>query len=337
MNVATAIGRLGAWRGLALTWAGLFVAVLIGAGVLQALGPMPKAITAAPPVPLPAPVPEPVPPATTPATPPAKVGVAGPEAALLERSAVFSGAQLPRIAPDGRAPRTIYAAPAPPTSTPRIAILMSGFGLSAKESQNAIDTLPGPVSFAVSAYAGMGIPELALARAQGHELLVSLPMEPQGYPLNDAGTRSLLTGLSPAENRQNLEWALARVPGAVGVTGASDGMRGERFSDLPGAFDPVLDEIGRRGLLYVDARSGRAPDRPGLPARAISVVLDDPPARAEIEAKLVALERVARERGTAIGLAGPVRPVTVERIAAWAKTLPARGLTLVPVSSLVMP
>jgi len=56
--------------------------------------------------------------------------------------------------------------------------------------------------------------------------------------------------------------------------------------------------------------------------------------QAQREAALLDLERIAREKGSAVGLAGPLRPVTIERIAEWARTLDARGLVLVPVSAL---
>jgi hypothetical protein len=59
--------------------------------------------------------------------------------------------------------------------------------------------------------------------------------------------------------------------------------------------------------------------------------------RAEIEARLARLEAVARDRGSALGVAGLPNAVTVERLAAWATTLGSRGLVLVPVSALVTP
>ena len=64
------------------------------------------------------------------------------------------------------------------------------------------------------------------------------------------------------------------------------------------------------------------------------MVIDDPATRADIEAKLVLLERVARDHGSALGLAGPLRPTTVERIAAWTQDVEKRGYELVPVSAL---
>jgi uncharacterized protein len=244
---------------------------------------------------------------------------------------------LPRAAADGRIARVVYARPFDPADRrPRIGLVVTGLGMSDADSRNAIENLPGPVTLAFSPYANAPDPLIDLARAKGHETLISIPMEPQGYPLNDAGSRSLLTGADPAQNRQNLEWALSRIQGYVGATGAFEGMRGERFADQTSSLAQILEELGRRGLLYVDARPGRGPLQAApLPTRDVDIVVDDPPARAEIEAKLAALERLAREKGSALGLAGPLRPVTIERIAAWARSLDEKGIALAPVSAMV--
>lgn len=310
-----------------------------GAGVLQGLGPVPHQAPAPaePPHHEAAAVP-PAPETPHPASPPVpdRFLVAAPDPALLERSPTYPPAQLPRVAADGRAARTAYAAPAvpvPPNAAP-IALLVSGVGLSERDTAAAIDTLPGPVSLAVSAYATMPPATLAAARAAGHELFVSIPMEPQGYPLNDEGPHSLLSGADPIVNRANLEWALSRLDGAVGATGASDGMRGERFADLSSGLDVVLREVGRRGLLYIDPRPDLAAQT-GPYTRDVDAVVDDPPARAEMEAKLATLERTAREKGAALGLAVRIQPMTLQRLAEWTRTLPGRGFVLVPVSQLV--
>jgi len=260
--------------------------------------------------------------------------IAAPEPTLLQPSTLFPAAALPRIAADGRLPRFVYRRPAPPAGTrPRIALVVAGFGLSAADSRAAIDALPGAVTLAFSAYAPNPESLMEAARGRGHEVLASVPMEAEGYPLNDAGPHSLLTGAPSASNRENLEWALSRLQGYAGVTGASDGLRGERFAGQTSSFGLVLDEVARRGLLYIDPRPG-AP-QPPFAGRSVNLVVDDPPTRAQIEAKLLGLERMAREHGSALGLAGPLRPVTIERIAAWARDIESRGYELVPVSALV--
>lgn len=344
-------------RALIAFWAILLALLAAGAGTLQFLGAsktaqvantLPAQPVVTPPVAAQAPVPEPprAPPGPTLAgtspRPEWDGKTAAPIPALLEPSRTQPGSLLPRIATDGRAPMRAYARPFDPTDTrPRIGLLVAGLGLSEAESREAVESLPGPVSFAVSAYAPRIEPLLQAVRERGHEILVSIPMESSGYPLNDAGTRSLLTGADPEANQRMLEAVLARIAGYVGATGASDGMRGERFVQLATSFGRVTDELAKRGLLYIDPRPpapGLVPvSAPALTSRAVDLVIDDPATRAEIEAKLAQLERIARDRGSALGLASALRPVTLDRLAAWARTVEMRGFVLAPVSALVHP
>lgn len=310
------------WRWLGVFWAVVLVIVVLTAAVLQALGPVARSVVDAP------------------AVVPTVVGaewngrIAAPDPALMEPSRSFPLSFLPRVSADGRLPRRVYNRPAAVVpGRPRIAIVLAGVGLSAADSRAAIDGLPGAVTLAFSAYTPNPDALLEAARARGHEVLASIPMEADGYPLNDAGPRSLLTGSPPATNRENLEWALSRLQGYVGVTGASDGMRGERFAAQTASFGLVIEEVGRRGLLYIDPRPGAAPPRTA--GRTVDLVIDVPSGRAEIEAKLAALERTAREKGSSLGVAGPLAPVTIERIAAWARDVESRGFDIVPVSALV--
>ncbi len=219
--------------------------------------------------------------------------------------------------------------------------MVDGLGLSEAISRTAIERFPGAVTLAFSAYSANPEPLLAAARAAGHEILASLPMEPKAYPLDTAGPYALMTTKAPAENASNLEWVISRFQGYVGMTGASDGMRGERFAVQTSSFYRVLHELAGRGLLYVDPRAPadgrRASPLPEVVSSRVDLVLDEPPSRAEIEAKLAALERLARERGSAVGLAGPLRPVMIERIATWARELEERGFILVPISALATP
>ena len=256
-----------------------------------------------------------------------------PDPALLEPAPDFPGAQLPRIAADGRTSIQVYAPAANPADTrPRVAFLLVGIGLSDAESWIAMNTLPPAVTLGVSPYSANPEPLLAEARAHGHEFLVTLPMESQGYPLNDSGPRALLTGAAQTDNARNLEWVLSRFQGEAGVSGASDGLRGERFANSPAAFGDVLKEIAQRGLLYVDPRPNAAITGGTV---VVTTVVDDPPVRTSIDAKLADLEQRARDGKPAIGLAGPLRPVTVERIANWARGLDSRGINLVPVSAML--
>ena len=64
-------------------------------------------------------------------------------------------------------------------------------------------------------------------------------------------------------------------------------------------------------------------------------MIDEPGAAADIDDKLARLAQLAREKGSALGFAGAVRPVTIRRLVAWTGGLSADGLVLAPVSALV--
>ena len=143
-----------------------------------------------------------------------------------------------------------------------------------------------------------------------------------------------MTSLSAEQNRSRLDWMLSRIAGYAGAVGAEGSLRGERFASLPDQIDPVLAELARRGRLYVDPRPDAAP-LPLVWSRSVDLVLDEPGAAADIDDKLAQLARLARTKGSALGFAGTVRPVTTQRLAVWANGLPAEGLVLTPVSALV--
>jgi uncharacterized protein len=245
---------------------------------------------------------------------------------------------LPRVGPDGRTPIRAYGHPFDRADQrPRIGLVVGGLGMNAAVTEEAIRRLPAAVTLAFSPYAARIDFLLDQARSKGMELLIALPLEPAGHPtINNAGNRALLTRLSPAENRDHLEWALSRFGGYVGAVGALGPMRGERFAEFAETLHPVQDALRGRGLLYVDPRPGaRPPERAW--GRSVDIVVDEPATRGEIERKLNALERLARERGTAgaLGYAGEASPVLVDRIAVWAGGVEGRGLALAPVSAMI--
>lgn len=259
--------------------------------------------------------------------------IAPPDPALLEPG---RDGMLPRVGTDGRTAIRAYGREFDRRDArSRIGVIVADIGLSAVQTEEAIRRLPGAVALAVSPYAARPAQAAERARERGMETLISIPLEPAGYPLNDPGDRALLTGHPLAENIARLDWSLARAQGYVGAIGAIGGMRGERFAALPDAIGPVQEALSRRGLLYIDPRPG-APAPARAWGRSVDVILDEPGGtRGEIDRRLAELERIARERGAALGLSGSASPVMVERVAAWAAGLEARGFVLAPVTAMI--
>jgi polysaccharide deacetylase 2 family uncharacterized protein YibQ len=246
---------------------------------------------------------------------------------------------LPRVASDGSKPREVYARtfrlPAgADANAPRIAILIGGLGISQQSTGEAISKLPGAVSLAFAPYASDLERIVARARAEGHEAFLQIPMEPMDYPENDPGPKTLLTTLSAERNTERLHWSMARFQGYAGLVN----YMGAKFTASESAVAPILREANRRGLMMVDdgtsARSLIPQIATGLQQPVVrgDVHLDRVPTPTEVDAQLTRLEARARERGFALGV-GSALPVTIDRVARWARTLENRGFVLVPVSN----
>jgi polysaccharide deacetylase 2 family uncharacterized protein YibQ len=257
-----------------------------------------------------------------------------PEAALLEPG---PDGPLPRTAESGRRPFDAYARPAGSLAagSSRIAIVVSGLGISQTGTESALDQLPGVVSLAFAPY-GKDLPRwVARAREQGHEVLLQLPLEPFDFPNNDPGPQTLLVDDSGGENAERLRWLLSRFTTYAGVISYMGG----RFTSDPAALQTLMAEVGRRGLMYVDdgssTRSRAADVAPGsgAPFAAADVVLDGVAEPAAIDDRIAQLESIAREKGSAVGMASAF-PASLERIAAWAAGAADRGIVLVPVTAL---
>jgi len=256
-----------------------------------------------------------------------------PDPGLVEKS---KDGLLPIVGSDGRKPWMVYARPFDATNPrPRIALIISDLGQSAAATEAAIQTLPGSVTLAFNPYGQRLDYWAARARAAGHEVLLLVPMEPVNYPANDPGPQTLLTTLSPPENRERLNWSLSRFPGYVGVLS----LAGSRYTTALESLRPTLDEIRSRGLMFVDSRSSlrssafRIAGEIELPRALNNRFIDVQASKDEIDRRLDELVKIASTSGFAIGIGQPY-PATLERVAAFVRRADSRGLAIAPVSAI---
>jgi hypothetical protein len=161
-------------------------------------------------------------------------------------------------------------------------------------------------------------------------------MEPLDFPDSDPGPHTLRAGQEEEANIQRLTWALSRFTGYAGVTN----LLGQRFLSDSEALAPILTYLNRRGLYVFDNGTASQSVLPsvagqiGIPAAQSGPALDTVQTALEIDRRLSDLETQARANGSAVGSAF-LYPVSVARIAAWARGLESRGFVLVPVSAIV--
>ncbi len=255
-----------------------------------------------------------------------------PDHALVDMS---SYGPLPKIAADGRRPLDVYARPSgTDTSNPRIAIVIGGIGIDPDGTRRAIADLPGTVTLAFAPYGDDLDHTLADARSVGHEVLLQVPLEPYNYPQVDPGPKTLTIDATAAENLDRLHWLMSRLTNYVGVVN----YMGALFTSETPALAPVLADIGKRGLLYLDDGSSprsvaRSVATGRVPFLKADLVLDTDLTAAAIDDRLHLLQTVARERGYAIATATAF-PTTIDRVAAFAKDAADHNVAIVPLSAL---
>lgn len=264
------------------------------------------------------------------------MAMAGIDQRLLEKSRY---GMIPVVA-DGLKPFTVYAADADRTKAakmPVVAVVVGGLGVGAAKTADAIMKLPPAVTLAFTPYGADPAKLTERARAQRHEILLQIPMEPFDYPDNDPGPQTLLTTLTPEQNIDRLYWHLSRFQGYAGIAN----FMGARFTATDTVMQPVIREAAKRGLGYLDDGSSPRSTAPSLttaqsmPFAKADFTIDAVPTSAEIDRTLLKLETLAKERGLAVGVASAL-PISIERLAAWIKTLDSRGIMLVPLTTAML-
>ena len=204
------------------------------------------------------------------------------------------------------------AAPPPPAKPKpkgdkpgKLAVILDDAGYS-EAAVASLATLPPQVAVAVLPNAPASAAVAEALRAQGRELLLHMPMEPEGNGANP-GDDALVVGLDPGEVRARLERALAVVGPVAGV----NNHMGSRLTADADRMNQVFSVLKRRGLFFVDSRTSEesacrsAARLFQVPFAQRDVFLDHRPEPEFIRRQLSALVRLARSRGEAIGIAHP--------------------------------
>lgn len=256
-----------------------------------------------------------------------------PDPLLLEQSDL---GPLPVIGKDGRVPWRVYARPySLLDERPRIAVVIAGLGVSETLTQQVIETMPGEVTLSFAAFSKNLKKWIDKSRADGHEVLIDLPMEPVDYPASDPGPRTLLASVPIDQNLRQLEWILSRATGYIGVAT----YMGSGLGTKPRALNPILAELKGRGLLLVDTRenpislTGKLAREMGMTVASNESFIDRQPAGKIISKRLAELEDRAKNHGGTVAVAHPL-PVTLKHLKPWIASLKGKGLALAPVSAL---
>lgn len=244
---------------------------------------------------------------------------------------------IPVIAADGTKPWQFFAKKdyAAADSKPRIAVVVTGLGLSTQTTDTAI-AMPPEVTLAFSPYGRERTTALSSkARSAGHEILLELPMQTDRYPAVDPGPYGIRADLTPEENVGRLRAALAKARGYVGLMGTAQ----DTIAKDKAKIVPLIQTIAEHGLLFVSGHNQppegmfRIARTAGVPVLTTDIVADERMSDTLIKNQLARAEDRARTHGHALVL-GHAYPLTIDLLGEWVTTLEKKGFALVPVSAL---
>ena len=216
-----------------------------------------------------------------------------------------------------------------------MAVIVDDMGSSMGELKDLV-SINIPITFAV-------IPGLAKSKAvaeaahlAGRQVMVHLPMEPQGYPKQRLEANGLLVSQSEDEIVFRTVDLISGVPHA---SGANNHM-GSRFTEHEEKMIPVVNVLRDKGLFFIDSRTSpkskglAVAERLGVRSATRNVFLDNEQDVAAIKKQLLAAAEMSKRKGGVIAICHP----HAATIAALKETMPelqAGGITFVPAGELV--
>jgi polysaccharide deacetylase 2 family uncharacterized protein YibQ len=221
---------------------------------------------------------------------------------------------------------------------PRIAIVIDDFGYAGPERAAEFLEIDVPITISILP----GTPHSrAIAEAAGRagkDVLLHVPMEPEGYPEVDPGEDALLLDHTHREIRAILNAAIDEIPEAIGV----NNHMGSAFTRDRGRMRTVVGVLRERGLFFLDSMTTpqstgfSEATRAGIPALRNNMFIDsqlDELGTVDVAGQLAELEAIARRRGGAVGIAHPY-PETLRSLKRLLPEMVGRGIELVGISEL---
>ena len=271
-----------------------------------------------------------------------------------ERSAQRTRPVPPRAAPAPSAPPSLTDLLGP-LDVPTIAIVVDDWGHRRDATTRGFAELDFPLTFSIlpglrfSRQDALQATPLALPDrdepdrtaspppSRRREIMLHLPMEPEGYPDQDPGPDPLRLGMDRGQVAAILDAALAGVPGARGL----NNHMGSAATADPALMAALADELAARDLFFVDSLTtprsvaARRMREAGVPTLVNRIFLDQSTtSREQVRELLARLVKSARARGAAVGLCHPY-PETLAILSEELPRLREQGLRMVTVSELL--
>ncbi len=220
------------------------------------------------------------------------------------------------------------------SQNPQVAIVVDDLGESEQDVQWLLD-INVSLTFAILPQRPFSLSINQKLHSLGREIILHLPLEPKDKDVS-LGKGMLLLSMPREELLSRLRENLDSVPHLTGV----NNHMGSEFTANEEGMRLVLGELKERGLFFLDNRTTvetvglKVARELGVRAEERSVFLDNEEDPEYISSQLDKLVRMAREKGSAIGVCHPTS-TTIRVLREKLPEFRTQGVDFVPVSTLV--
>lgn len=193
-----------------------------------------------------------------------------------------------------------------PDQLPKVAIIIDDLGNDEKIAAKFL-SLDAVLTFSLVPHSPFRKQIARKAKANGFDVMLHLPMEPNEYPRIKPGPGTLLAGMLPDELLAQLKKNLDSVPLIKGV----NNHMGSKMTALDAQMNQIFTILKKRGFFFIDSRTttatlGRQSARlMRVPFAERDIFLDHVQTPEFIRKQLNRLVQIAYKQGEAIGIGHP--------------------------------
>jgi polysaccharide deacetylase 2 family uncharacterized protein YibQ len=216
----------------------------------------------------------------------------------------------------------------------RAALVIDDLGYSLARGERAV-SLPVDATYGILPYTPFGRRLAEQAHQAGKEVILHLPMSPEGDERSGPGT--LTVRFAARDVQAHLLDALATVPHAAGVSNHM----GSRATREPALMRPLMRAIDRLGGYFLDSRTTsltvacHTAAELGVPTLERDVFIDADRSQSAMRYQWQRWQRVAARQGSAVAIAHP-HPETLDFLERMLAGPADPAIALVPVSELLL-
>ncbi len=222
-----------------------------------------------------------------------------------------------------------------PDKKPTISIILHSLGLKQDLVDKSIAETSKYVTLAFNPHSPNLKDLCKKSRDKNHEVLVVLPLEPNGYPKEDPGPKTLLTRQTDEENLLRFNWVISQGDSFVGLLNNAGG----RFSTVEKSVNLLIQGLNEKKIPYIDGTPTETSKAVGskitVPYSFIDNEILEDASQEEVENAFKNALSLAKSKGHVTMMMTP-GPFVLKKLIELDEKFKSEGVLLAPISYVLL-